>query len=87
MIAPAARSDTTPHIVAEFPRANDREVVRCALQNFDGRRTIDLRVWLPRSRDGVLVPSPKGIALDRSLLPLLEDALRAARLALESEQP
>jgi hypothetical protein len=73
---------TAPNIVYEFPRANDREVVRCALQEFDGRRVVDLRVWMPRSRDGVLVPSPKGLSIDRVLLPFLEDAVRAARVAI-----
>ena len=64
-------------IVHEFKK-NHRETVRTSLQEYEGRRVVDLRVWLPRSRDGVLVPGAKGLTVDRALLPELERAVRAA---------
>lgn len=74
-----------PAIVYEFARNNDREIVRASLQEYQGRRVADLRVWLPRSSDGVLVAGAKGITLDRSLLPELEAAVRALRHADSAE--
>ena len=68
-------------VVHEFAK-NHREVVRTTLQEYQGRRVVDLRVWLPRSSDGVLVQSPKGITLDQSLLSELEHGISAARAAL-----
>ena len=67
-------------IVHEFKK-NHRETVRTSLQEYEGRRVVDLRVWLPRSRDGVLVPGAKGLTVDRSLLPELELAIHAAQAA------
>ena len=67
-------------VVHEFQK-NYREVVRTTLQEYHGRSVVDLRVWLPRSRDGVLVPANKGLTIDRSLLPDLERAIQAARTA------
>lgn len=72
-----------PAVVHEFAK-NHREVVRTSLQEYHGRRVIDLRVWLPRSSDGVLVPAPKGLTVDQSLLPELEKGLAAARTALST---
>jgi hypothetical protein len=71
--------------VYEFARDNDREIVRATLQEFEGREVFDLRVWLPRSSDGVLVPGTKGLSVDRSLLPELERAVIAARIASAAE--
>jgi hypothetical protein len=73
-----------PAIVYEFARNNDREVVRATLQEYQGREVADLRVWLPRSSDGVLVPGSKGLSVDRRLLPELEAAVRALR---EADRP
>lgn len=69
-----------PVVVYEFQK-NAREVIRATLQEFHGRRVFDLRVWLPRSRDGALVPGAKGLTVDRSLLPQIEQAIQAARAA------
>lgn len=68
-------------VVYEFARNNDQEVVRASLQNFRGRPVADLRVWMPRSSDTVLVPGPKGLTIDQSLLPQLENAVHALRAA------
>jgi len=65
-------------IVHEFAK-NRREIVRTSLYQFEGRDVVDVRVWLPRSRDGQLVPGPKGLTIDRRLLPDLERATQAAR--------
>lgn len=69
---------TASAVVYEFQK-NHREVVRATLQEFEGRDVIDLRAFLPRSSDGVLVPTPKGLTVDRCLLPHLEAAVRALR--------
>jgi hypothetical protein len=69
-------------VVHEFPK-NRREVVRTSLQEFEGRQVVDLRVWAPRRSDGEMVPCPKGLTVDRALLPDLERAVRAAREAVE----
>ena len=75
-----------PVIVAEF-RKNHRELVRATLQSFGGRRVVDLRVWLPRSSDGVLVPGRKGLTVDDALLPELERAVHAACVAIGVPTP
>ena len=71
-------------VVHEFKKS-PREVVRTTLQELHGRHLVDLRVWLPRSRDGVLVPGAKGLTVDRRLLPELERAVHAARVASDAE--
>jgi hypothetical protein len=67
-------------VVHEFQK-NHREVVRTSLQQFEGRSVADFRVWLPRSRDGVLVPCAKGLTIDHSQLVDLELAVKAALAA------
>lgn len=67
--------------VHEFQK-NRRTVLRTSLQTFEGRQVVDIREWMPRSRDGVLVPCAKGITFDRALVPELEAAVRALRSAL-----
>ena len=68
--------------VHEFAK-NKKEIVRTTLQQYEGRSVVDVRVWLPRSSDGVLVPGTKGLTIDRRLLPELERAVRAAREAVD----
>jgi hypothetical protein len=77
-----ATMSTAPLIVHAFPK-NRREIVRTCLQEFEGRRVVDLRVWLPRA-DGSLVQSAKGLTVDQALLPELEQSITAARAALEA---
>lgn len=67
----------TPHVVHEFAK-NGREVVRAALDVYQGRPVIDLRVFVP-SAGGSFVPTRKGLTLSRESLPQLEAAVRALR--------
>lgn len=64
-----------PIIVAEWDR-NKREVVRVALDHYNGRHTISVRVWY---RDGdELRPSKSGITLGFKHLGPLASALNNA---------
>jgi hypothetical protein len=61
-----------PLVIAEWDR-NSREVVRVALDRYNGRPTINARVWY---HDGdTLKPSKSGITLALKHLPALADAL------------
>jgi len=61
-----------PIIIAEWDR-NAREVVRVALDRYNGRYTINVRVWF---HDGAtLKPSKSGITLSTKHLPALTEAL------------
>lgn len=64
-------------VVHEFKK-NERETVRTSVSEFAGRRVVDVRVWMPRSSDGVLVPCSKGLTIDQRLLPELVEATRCA---------
>lgn len=66
-----------PIILAEWDR-NAREVVRVALDCYNGRPTINARVWY-RADDG-LQPSKSGITLTIKHLPALAEALAKAEL-------
>lgn len=71
-----------PRIVSEWDR-NKREVIRVALDQYNGQHTVNIRVWY---RDGeALKPSRTGITLSvKHLEPLataLSLALDAAREA------
>lgn len=64
-----------PVLVRAWDR-NAREVVRVALDKFNGRPTINVRVWY---RDGGdLKPSKSGITLSVKHIPALAESLNAA---------
>lgn len=64
-----------PLVVGEWDR-NKREVVRVALDQYNGRHTINLRIWY---RDGdTLKPGKAGLTLSLKHLPDLAEALGAA---------
>jgi hypothetical protein len=63
-------------VIAEWDR-NAREVVRVALDQYNGRHTINVRVWY-RDDDDVLKPSKSGITLAVKHLPALSDAMAQA---------
>jgi hypothetical protein len=65
-----------PIIVAEWDR-NSREVVRVALDHYNGRHTINARVWY-HDGDGALKPGRTGITLAVKHLPALADAVAKA---------
>jgi hypothetical protein len=65
-----------PLVVAEWPR-NAREVIRVALDQYQGRHTVNVRVWW-HDEDGVLKPGKSGITLSLKRLPAMADALGAA---------
>ncbi|MCO5131342.1 MAG: transcriptional coactivator p15/PC4 family protein [Xanthobacteraceae bacterium] len=73
-----------PIIIAEWDR-NKREVIRVALDQYNGRHTVNVRVWY-RDGDG-LKPDKTGITLSLSHLSALAGALvladrRACELGL-----
>jgi hypothetical protein len=64
-----------PIIIAEWDR-NAREIVRAALDRYNGRHTINARVWY---RDGDEVrPSKSGLTLAVKHLPALAAAIGGA---------
>lgn len=64
-----------PIVIAEWDR-NKREVIRVALDQYNGRHTVNVRVWY---RDGNgLKPGKTGITLALSHLSALADALALA---------
>lgn len=68
----ASNPPAFPLVIAEWDR-NSREVVRVALDRYNGRHTVNARVWY---RDGdTLKPSKSGITLALKHLPALADAL------------
>jgi hypothetical protein len=72
------RPESFPIVIAEWER-NAREIVRVALDHYNGRHTINVRVWY---RDGdELKPSRSGITLAVKHLPALADALSKAFVA------
>lgn len=74
-VSAAAPKPEFPIFVAEWDR-NSREVVRVALDHYNGRHTINARVWY---RDGDDVkPSKSGITLAVKHLPALAGALHKA---------
>lgn len=79
---------TFPHVIAEWDR-NSREVVRVALDQYQGRYTINARVWF-RAEGGELRPGKSGMTLSVKHLPAMADALakaleRAIELGLVEE--
>jgi hypothetical protein len=68
-----------PIVIAEWDR-NSREVVRVALDQYNGRHTINARVWYHDDND-VLKPGKTGITLAVKHLPALADALGKALAA------
>lgn len=70
-----ASANPFPIIISEWDR-NAREIVRVALDQFNGRHTVNVRVWY---RDGDSVkPSKTGITLSIKHLPQLATALSLA---------
>jgi hypothetical protein len=80
---PGCRETPADRTIAEFEK-NGREAVRLALTHYQGRALADLRVFY-RDRAGDLRPTPRGLSLDRALLPELEAAVIALRQAAELE--
>jgi hypothetical protein len=65
-----------PIIIAEWQR-NSREIVRVALDRFNGRETIDIRSWW-QDRDGTYKPGRGGLTLSVAHLPALAEGLALA---------
>jgi len=62
-------------VVAEWDR-NSREVVRVALDQFNGHHTINARIWY---REGIEIkPGKGGLTLGLKHLPALADAMAKA---------
>ncbi|MFA7647923.1 MAG: hypothetical protein WCY15_13220 [Phenylobacterium sp.] len=75
---------SAPYVVAEL-RKNARETVRVALDTYQGRNLLDLRVCLPLAEHAPsLQPTRKGIALAVALLPRLREALEDAEAEARS---
>jgi hypothetical protein len=75
-VSVAAPKPAFPIFVAEWDR-NSREVVRVALDHYNGRHTINARVWYHDDND-VLKPGKTGIDLAVKHLPALADAMAKA---------
>jgi hypothetical protein len=78
-VSAAAPKPEFPIVVAEWDR-NSREVVRVALDHYNGRHTINARVWY-HDDDDALRPSKTGITLAVKHLPALADAMAKALAA------
>jgi Transcriptional Coactivator p15 (PC4) len=70
-------SITFPLVIAEWDR-NSREVIRVALDRYNGRHTVNCRIWYRDRDDDTLRPGKAGIALGVKHLPALADALGKA---------
>ncbi|GAB6036974.1 hypothetical protein JCM15519_15330 [Fundidesulfovibrio butyratiphilus] len=51
-------------IVHVFEKNGHGEVVQVALQEFKGRKFVDVRTWFPDKATGEMRPSPEGLALN-----------------------
>ncbi|MEZ5901656.1 MAG: transcriptional coactivator p15/PC4 family protein [Hyphomicrobiaceae bacterium] len=65
-----------PITIAQWDR-NAREVVRVALDQYNGRHTVNARVWY-RDAEGGVKPTKTGITLSIKHLPALAAALAEA---------
>jgi hypothetical protein len=76
---PKVKDDSTafPLVIAEWDR-NSREVIRVALDRYNGRHTVNPRVWYRDRDDDTLRPGRSGIALGVKHLPALSDAMAKA---------
>jgi hypothetical protein len=72
----AGRLSGFPIVIAEWPR-NKREVIRLSLDEYQGCKTIDCRVWW-HDGDGVLKPGKYGLTLAVKHLPALANAVAKA---------
>lgn len=75
---PASVATTYPIVVAEWAR-NNRELIRVALDKYQGRDVLDARVWW-RDEQGKWRPSRSGLTLSVKHLPSLAGGLQAALL-------
>jgi len=73
----ASTVTTYPIVVAEWPR-NNREIIRVALDQYQGRRVIDARAWW-RYAQGKWRSGRSGLTLSLKHLRPLAEALGAAR--------
>lgn len=65
----------SPLIIATFPKSG-REAVQLSLQEFAGRRRVDLRITAElTTTSGIMVPTKKGVGLEIGHLPGLIAAL------------
>ena len=64
-------------MAAEWPR-NEREVIRITLSKYNGRISIDVRVWF-RAEGGESRPSRRGISLRVTEISDVRKGLRKAR--------
>jgi hypothetical protein len=87
-LAPGLRSEQSPGrprkqqasgfpvVIAEWPRSR-RELVRVAIDHYQGGYTIDLRSW-SRDASGVYRPGRQGLTLAVSHIPKVAEALQKA---------
>ena len=73
----AAVGSQLPVTISEWPKNKRGEVVRVALDSYNGNATIDLRIWWP-GPDGELKPSRSGLTVGIKHLEQLAPALQAA---------
>lgn len=71
------RAEMTRTEVAAIRKADGAEV-RVTVQNYKGRRVVDVRVWYQPVTGGDFVPTRKGVTLDADKLQALTLALTEA---------
>lgn len=72
-----------PILVAELPR-NQREAFRIMISRYQGRISIDVRVWFRTQHGGELRPSRRGVSLRLTEISDIRAGLREAKeLAVE----
>jgi hypothetical protein len=69
-------------VIASFEK-NSEEQVQVKLQDFKGRRYVDIRIWA--REDAAWIPTYKGLTLDAELLGELRKAIDAAFSEVEVE--
>jgi hypothetical protein len=71
-------------IIAKF-RKNALEEIRVSLEEYEGRKLINFRVWMELP-NGEFIPTRKGVAFSPSLFPKLKEAIEALEKSIKEEE-
>lgn len=72
-------------LIAKFDK-NAHEQVRITLDDFKGRKLINIRVWFQHLEYGTWMPGKQGIALPIDKFDALETAIKQVREKLKEQQ-
>jgi hypothetical protein len=75
--SPSIKTTASALVVIGEESLNSRDVLRVALDEYEGRRVIDARKFYKRE-DGTLAPTRKGLTLSIDRLPALAELIAAA---------